>query len=169
MKEKELEKQLQKIKGQIERKKLIEKATVIAEKYGENRSETYPYRIKHWSNFSGKTYSGEELRIKGSSGWSDFGGEDLEVNYGSQRVFYVSTSPVYRDFGTPAVCEKENQIKIGELYVHQYTPGDWEKQLALIYRIGPKKERPKIEKPIERDVDLPKLEELASRLPIKLK
>lgn len=170
MKEKELEKQLSKIQKSLERKQIIQKAKEVARKYGENRSETYPYRIKHWSNFSGRAYSGEQLGIKGTSGWSDFGGEDIKVYYSGQEVFCASTFSSYCSFdrSDSSVNEKMPEIKIGELYINKYTPGDWERQLTLIYKNGPKKEKPRIEKTFERDVDKSKLEMLAMRLPIKI-
>jgi hypothetical protein len=173
MKEKELDRQLKKIGKMVERKQIVKKAEEIARKYGEYKSETYPYRIKVHYNFRGCDYLGNEIVIEGSSGWSDFGGQDLSIVYVKQKiyaneVFKVSTSPEYDDAFTPAARPKENQVKMGELYLHQYHPGEWEAQLNRIYKTGPKKEKPKVVKPEEREIDKSKLEELADRLPIKI-
>ena len=168
MKQKELQKQLERIAKKVEKKEIVKKAEEVARKHGDYKSEVYPYRIKVHYRFSGKDYVGGEIDIKGSSGWSDFGGEDQEIFYNRKRVFYVSTSPAYTDFGTPQVKEQPNQVKMGELYLHEYSPGQWETQLNRIYKNGPKKEKPKVVKPEESEVEKSKLEELAARLPLKI-
>jgi hypothetical protein len=168
MKQKALDRQLAQIARKIERKQIVKKAMTIAEKYGVCKSEMHSAHTKCQENYSGKDYMGIDFGIEHTSGWSMFGGEDLKIFYERQRVFYASTTPVYQNFGTSGAIKKDNQIKLGELYLHQYTPGQWERQLNLIYKNGPKKEKPKVVKPEEREVDKSKLEELAERLPIKL-
>lgn len=168
MKQKELQKQLERIAKRVQKKGIREKAKEVARKYGEYKCTEHPYRYHVRYSFIGKDYAGNEIRVKGSSGWSDFGGEDQEIFYDGKRVFYVSTSPSYTDFGTPQVKEEPDQVKMGELYLHEYSPGQWEAQLNRIYKNGPKKEKPKIVKPEQREVDKSKLEELAARLPIKI-
>jgi hypothetical protein len=111
---------------------------------------------------------GNRIIIDYHYGWSEFGGKELHVCYdskidGASEVFYVSTSP--RDISSAAKLESSS----GEdLYVENYLPGQWETQLNRIYKNGPKKEKPKVVKPEEREVEKSKLAELATRLPIKI-
>jgi len=170
MKEKELIRQMKRIQLHVEKSQIVPRAMGIAGKYGAHSSEEHSAHTKFEDKFSGKDYRGKTLDIKHSGGWTDFGGEDLEINYERQRVFYVSTMSLNiapRYLGD-ARAENVPQVKIGELYLHNYSPGAWEKQLALIYKNGPKPERKKKEIVIEKDVEQSKLEELAERLPIKL-
>lgn len=173
MKQKELTQQMNRIQNHIERKQIIPKAMAVAEKYGECKSETLSYRVQFEDKFSGKDYAENTLDIRHSGGWSDFGGEGLEICLERKRVFYADTSKIIPTFDSNNdrnVAEHKDLpfIKIGELYVHDYSPGTWEKQLALIYKNGPRKERKIAPKVVEADIEQSKLEELAARLPIKI-
>ena len=164
MKEKELIRQMKRIQLHLEKKQIIPRAMEIAEKYGAHKSKTHSYHVSFEDKFLGKDYLNKEICIEHDGGWSMFGGEGLRIDYNSNSVFYANTSEM------SGFVEKNQKslIKIGELYVHDYSPGAWEKQLALICKKGPKSVRKKKEVVIEKDVEQSRLEELASRLPIKI-
>jgi len=164
MKEKELAKQLKQIKADIERKKIILMAREVVKNYGLHKSEVHSYHVYHEGKFSGKDYTRRELVIEQSGGWSIFGGEGLRINYDGSSVFYANTMSSLSFGNSPP----ESPIKIGNLYIHEYSPGKWEQQLDLIYRVGPRQGKKKIEKSVEKEVEQSKLEELARRLPIRL-